>query len=220
VALLTGGCDLPGKPDSSSRPESRALTGIELFKTHCAGCHGANGILGPAPPLNDPIFIDRMPREEIVRVIASGRPGTPMPAFANKFGGPLTEVQIRELAQNLPHSRSEPEVWRPAWLALDRPIAKGDAQRGWQVFQQACAPCHGHRGEGTDGAGAINNRQFLELTSDRLLRRLIITGRPDLGMPDYRSSDGRDDDFQALDEKDVNDLVALLAAWRRGENVE
>ncbi|HWC88332.1 MAG TPA: c-type cytochrome, partial [Pirellulales bacterium] len=220
AALLAGGCDLPGQPDPNLRPEGRALTGPELFQTHCAGCHGADGKLGPAPPLNDPIFIGCMPREEIVRVITSGRPGTPMPAFARAAGGPLNDAQIQEIATNLPSPEEKSEQWYPSWLGLDRPIAKGDPQRGEHVFHRACAPCHGDHGEGTDGAGAINDLAFLEITSDRLLRRLIITGRPDLDMPDYRSSDGRDDDFRPLDEKDVNDLVALLAAWRRGETVE
>ncbi|HEX3655789.1 MAG TPA: c-type cytochrome [Pirellulales bacterium] len=219
IALLPAGCDLPGQPDPNLRSEGRALTGPELFQTHCAGCHGAEGKLGPAPPLNDSLFAKIMPRDELLRVIAHGRPGTPMPAFSRESGGPLSKEQIGAITW--PHTGGQPSnATTPDWLRLDRPIAAGDAKRGAAAFNRACAPCHGDHGEGTEGAGAINDLAFLEITSDQLLRRLIITGRPDLDMPDYRSPDGRDDDFQPLDEKDINDLVALLAAWRRGETIE
>ena len=32
----------------------------------------------------------------------------------------------------------------------------------------------------------MNEPDFLALVSDQALRRIIITGRPDLGMPNYR----------------------------------
>ena len=37
--------------------------------------------------------------------------------------------------------------------------------------------------------GAINDPAFLALISDQALRRYAITGRPDLGMPDYADKD-------------------------------
>jgi hypothetical protein len=46
------------------------------------------------------------------------------------------------------------------------------------------------------------------------LRRFVITGRPDLGMPDYAGSKGRPEDFQPLTAENVTDVVALLAYWR------
>ena len=55
-----------------------------LYRNNCAGCHGADGTLGPAPPLNDSLFRAIVPTEEIERVLTFGRPGTPMPAFARK----------------------------------------------------------------------------------------------------------------------------------------
>jgi len=218
AALLAGGCDLPGQPDPSQRPDSHASTGPELYQTHCAGCHGAEGKLGPAPPLNDRLFSAIMPRDELLHVIARGRPGTAMPAFSHKHGGPLSEEQIRTISwpQTGPPLAA---VTTPAWLRLDRAIPAGNPTRGLQAFARACADCHGSQGEGDD-AGAVNDRAFLELVSDQALRRLIITGRPDLGMPNYADHTDRDDDYRALDKQEINDLVALLAAWRRGETVE
>lgn len=219
LTLAASGCDLPGQPDPNERPESHAMAGFELFKTHCAGCHGAEGKLGPAPPLNDRLFAEIMPRDELLRVVARGRPGTAMPAFSREFGGPLSQEQIGTIIW--PHSGKPLAAGTtPAWLKLDRKIPAGNAAHGLQAFQRACAVCHGSRGQGTEGAGAVNDREFLQLASDQLLRRLVITGRPDLGMPDYRSHTARGRDFQPLTENDVNDLVALLAAWRRGETID
>jgi mono/diheme cytochrome c family protein len=91
---------------------------------------------------------------------------------------------------------------------------------GARVFARACAGCHGPSGQGEkDGrasrGGALNNPAFLALVSDQALRRLIITGRPDLGMPAYDGSDGRPPDFRALTPAQIDDLVALLKSWRQ-----
>ena len=65
----------------------------------------------------------------------------------------------------------------------------GNKDEGLKVFARACASCHGDRGQGrqSDGksVGAINDPDFLALISDQALRRYVITGRLDLGMPDY-----------------------------------
>ena len=75
-------------------------------------------------------------------------------------------------------------------------------EEGLKVFARACASCHGDRGQGgTNGGksvGAINDPDFLALISDQALRRYVITGRPDLGMPDYADPKGRPEGFQPL----------------------
>ncbi len=48
-----------------------------------------------------------------------------------------------------------------------------------------------------------------------MLRRLIITGRPDLKMPDYAQTDGRDDDFRPLTSDEINDLVGYLRSLEK-----
>ena len=66
-------------------------------------------------------------------------------------------------------------------------------------------------------AGSLEPRRaFLALISDQALRRVIITGRRDLGMPDYSVSDWRSPKFEPLTSEQINDLVALLAGWRQG----
>jgi hypothetical protein len=73
----------------------------------------------------------------------------------------------------------------------------------------------GGGGEHKGRPGAIHEPAFLALMSDKALRRVVITGRPDLGMPAYDGMAGRPADFQPLTSAQVDDLVALLASWRQ-----
>ncbi len=226
MAVCAVGCsgDLPGKPNPEDRPQTPAEVtdfGV-LFARNCSGCHGADGTLGPAPPLNDPLFLAIVPDEVLHDVVTNGRSGTPMPAFARRLEGALTDEQIEIVATGLKrHWKADP---RPTAELPSYSLAKSDAppaaaaiERGQQVFAQACALCHGEDGGGTgdgESPGRINDPALLALFSDQVLRRVIITGRPDLGMPDFAGTDGRDSDFKPLTGEQIDELVALLAHWR------
>jgi cytochrome c oxidase cbb3-type subunit 3/ubiquinol-cytochrome c reductase cytochrome c subunit len=197
-----------------------------LYGTRCAGCHGVDGKLGPAPSLNDPVFLAIVPDAELRDVIAEGRAvsatqRSPMPGFARARGGPLTDAQVKVLAHGIKKrwrlavsGEAPPPYLSPAGLM------NGNLDNGARVFARACAGCHGRQGQGGEHAGrsvgAINEPAFLALISDRALRRTVITGRPDLGMPAYDGTDGRTDDFQRLTSTQIDDLVTLLASWRQG----
>ncbi len=227
--LLAAGCDLPGRPDPADRPvPADQVTDFgPLYATNCAGCHGAAGKLGPAPPLNDPIFLAIVPDSELLRVITEGRTVTPtqkspMPGFARDRGGPLTAAQVKALAEGIkkrwgPASPKAQSL--PPYLAPARAKA-ANKEGGARVFARACAGCHGGQGQGgKDGErqiGAINDQAFLALISDQALRRIVLTGRPDLGMPAFDGNKGRPSEFRPLSETEIDELVALLASWRRG----
>ena len=222
LAALAVGCDPPGKPKEADRPvPADQVTDFDtLYATHCAGCHGADGKLGPAPPLNDPLFLAIVPDEELLMVITEGRAVTPaqkspMPAFARDRGGPLTGAQVEAVAKGIKArwGGAPPKEEPPPYLALQE---SGDKERGAKLFDLSCSACHGDEGRGAEQAGAINDRAFLALISDQALRRIIITGRPDLGMPDYSDSDWRSPKFKPLSSAEIGDLVALLGYWRRG----
>lgn len=227
--LLLGGCDLPGKPNPENRPRTpNEILGFhELFATNCAGCHGATGEMGPAPPLNDPLFASLITEEALLQVISHGRAGTPMPAFSSVAGGSLTTEQVEILARGIKSEwggEVEDDAAPPLEASGDAD-SPGNSERGAEVFARACAGCHGAEGRGADEStadgeelpgGAIHVPAFLALTSDAELRRIIITGRSDLGMPSYAESDGRPADFEPLTTEEVSDLVALLGEWRAG----
>jgi mono/diheme cytochrome c family protein len=226
LVALAGGCDLPGKPLEADRPvrADQVKDFDTLYSTRCAGCHGANGKLGPAPPLNDPLFLAIVPDAVLLHVIAEGRAvtaaqKTPMPAFARAHGGPLTDAQVKVLAEGMkkrwPSAASEGAP--PPYLS---PVGNegGDKGAGARVFARACAGCHGKQGEGVERDGVLRRRihdpAFLALLSDKALRRIIITGRPDLGMPAYDGRADRPADFRPLTSAQIDDLVALLQSWR------
>ncbi len=203
LLLLTAGCNWPGQPnprDAPLRPDQVSDFTV-LYAQRCSGCHGADGKLGPAPPLNDALFLAIIPDAELRRVIRAGRTGTPMPAFAKEHGGPLTDKQIDILADGMktrwgkrdPAAQHAPSYLAPA--ASDKQHAS--AGRGAKVFARACAVCHGKDGRGAD-AGPINAPAFLTLISDQALRRYVITGRPDFGMPNYAEPRKNDPTFRPL----------------------
>lgn len=216
LLLSLGGCDWPGKPKDADRPiPAEQVTDFgKLYGTHCAGCHGAEGKSGPAPPHNDPLFLAIVPDEVLHHVITEGRSGTPMTAFAKDRGGPLTDKQIDILARGIKQQWAVEKLKRQPPPYLLSTAKAGDKKAGLKVFARACAMCHGDHGQGGDDAGAIHDPAFLALVSDQVLRRYVITGRPDFGMPDYDTRGDAD-----LTSQEINDLVALLAYWRVGGSV-
>jgi cytochrome c oxidase cbb3-type subunit 3 len=121
--LLAAGCDFPGRPDPADRPvpADQVMEFTALFSQNCAGCHGADGKLGPAPPLNDPLFRAIVPEEELERIVKSGRNKTLMPAFARESGGKLTAAQIQVLVkevQGIPYKLVETQQGGAAKLVV------------------------------------------------------------------------------------------------------
>src|SRR5262249_528445 len=153
-----------------------------------------DGTLGPAPPLNDPLFRAIVSAIDLEKVLNQGRPGTPMPPFLQDNGGPLTAVQIQVLISEIKGLGIAPR-WGPVPAAPTTippyalPEASGNEQQGAKLFAQNCSACHGPNGEGIlekdKRKNKINEPAFLALISNQAIRRIVITGRPDLMMPNY-----------------------------------
>ena len=248
------GCNFPGQPNPADRPipADQVLSFSILYGQNCAGCHGASGKLGPAPPLNDELFRAIVPQAEVEDVVTNGRHKSLMPAFAKASGGTLTPTQIQVLVheiKGIPYRidakcdggmasaevLADPSGTAPKW----GPVAKvpdgvpayrqsagagydmgtGSSGQGVLVFSRACAVCHGKDGQGiADGSKTrrtINDPVTLKLISDQLLRRYLITGRPDLGMPNFAGPRPDSPHFQPLTDQEISDLVAHLASWRQ-----
>src|SRR5262245_6723901 len=95
LLLFSAGCDLPGRPDAVNRPvpADQVVSFGVLYEQNCAGCHGAEGKLGPAPPLNDRLFRSIVPASELETVVANGR--------GKAGGGTLTPAQIQVLVHEI-----------------------------------------------------------------------------------------------------------------------
>lgn len=210
--LVLAGCDaLPGKPTKDERYVRPDLVTSfdDLYGDNCSGCHGADGRLGPARPLNDPVYLALASDQDLIRVTSQGVAGTTMPAFAISAGGTLTDQQIADLVRELRTRWARPQ--EIAALALPPYAAPlGDAQRGAAAYETACAACHGADGRGGSAKGSIVDGSYLALVSDQSLRTTVIAGRSDLGMPDFRGAAGA----TPLTATQVADVVAWLAAQR------
>ena len=219
---LTGCSSAPGRPGQGPevvRPEE-VLDFATLYKQNCTGCHGADGKGGPAISFANPAYL-AMAGEGILReTIAKGVPGKLMPPFARSSGGMLTDRQVTVLAQGILQQWSNPGALGgqnpPPYLAT----LPGDPEHGQQAYTTFCARCHGATGEGNQNApksnygklGSIVDPSYLALISDQNLRSITIAGRPDEGMPDWRS-----DAEQPLTDQQVTDVVAWLASKRVAE---
>ena len=245
LALGAAGCGFPGQPNPEDRPipPDQVLAFKDLYGQNCAGCHGADGKMGPAPPLNDPLFRALVPEETVEDVVAGGRHGTLMPALAQENGGPLTPTQVAVLVneiKGIPYrgyqrSRKGTKPGRGRPRSPRNGPDLGDA-RSSAARTRRCTCLPKDRRETQPPAGRVRPRlrrlprrprpgrperrppcphdqrpAFLALISDQALRRIVITGRPDLGMPDYAHRGKDYPNYKPLTSEDVTNLVAFLS---------
>src|SRR4029453_285130 len=216
VAIILGlallGCDrIPGKPNAADRaPLASEVTAFgPLYKGSCAACHGADGRLGASLALNDPVYLALVPRDRLRKVIADGVTGTLQPAFAMSAGGTLTDAQVDALVTGLVSTWGKGGAVKSSDLP-SYAASPGEAGRGQGGDAAAGRGCHGPEGKGGPKGGSVVDASFLALASDQYLRTVVIAGRTDLGMPDWRGYTPG-----PLTEKQISDVVAWLIAQRR-----
>lgn len=211
------------EPDPAVRPELVMNAGV-LYKANCAACHGDNGRYGVAIALANPVYMAVAGADNLRTVTAKGVPGTMMPPFSEKYGGPLTDAQIDALVKGMLRDWMQGEPLRGVALPAYASATPGDATRGKAAFTAYCARCHGDGGIGFAGnppagskdvpvRGSIVDPSFLALISDQGLRSLIVAGQPDYGMPDWRG-EATGPIAKVMTEADINDVVAWLASQR------
>ena len=202
---------LPGKPTEADRWRAPADISDfnELYAQNCAGCHGNDGRLGAARPLNDPLYLSFVPDEALIQVISQGSPGTNMPGFSQQAGGVLTDRQIELLVSGMRAAWSKPNDFTGVQVPTYSASASGDAASGARAYQTHCASCHGPNGSGGP-AGSIVDPNFLKLVSDQGLRTTVVVGRSDLGKPDWRSNSPG----HPMSSQEIDAVVAWLAAHR------
>jgi mono/diheme cytochrome c family protein len=216
AAIVLSGCGVPhGQPNKGSEvlAPSEVLEFGPLYAENCAGCHGADGRGGAAIALANPVYLAIADDAVIRKVIANGVRGTAMPAFAESAGGMLTDAQIDVITKGICLRWSQRGVLNVATAPSYVPKSTGDAQRGEVAYKSYCESCHGPGGSGGRKGSTITDDSFLALVSDQGLRTIIITGRPELGAPDWRGNvPGK-----PMSDQEVTDVVAWLAS-RRSQN--
>jgi cytochrome c oxidase cbb3-type subunit III len=206
LLLCAISCDPPGKPGPEEIAPENIVDFQTLYHQNCAACHGRDGKNGPGRIINDPLYLAILPRDTLRQVIQHGRPGTSMPAWDQREGGPLSAKQIDSLVNGIEKNWAKPVHFATALPSYTGEGITGDSGRGQKLFLMNCFACHG------PGAlvGTITSADYLSLVTDQMLRSSIIVGRPDLGMPDYRFLNRG----HALSDQDIADLVAFLSSKR------
>jgi len=218
----------PGHPSPGPevpRPE-QVLDFATLYKQNCAGCHGENGKNGMAMALANPVYLAIAGNANLRQVIAKGVDGKLMPPFDKSAGGTLTSQQIDRLIEGLLQTWSGTNTLAALHPPSYTAAAKSDPKQGQKVFGEFCAQCHGADGAGVKSPaatkpntvfGSIVDPAYLALVSDQSLRSIIIAGRPDQNMPDWRS-DAAGLGSHAMSDQEITDVVAWLAAQRAASN--
>jgi cytochrome c oxidase cbb3-type subunit 3 len=214
TAILFSGCGAAphGQPskDSEVLAPNEVLEFGTLYAENCAACHGAEGRGGAAIALANPVYLAIADDAAIRRVIANGVRGTAMPAFAESAGGMLTDKQIDVITKESRSRWSQPGILDAAKPPFYATKSTGDAIRGEAAYKTYCESCHGPGGRGGAKGSSVTDDSFLALVSDQGLRTIVITGRPELGAPDWRgNAEGK-----PMSDQEVTDVVAWLASRR------
>ena len=212
-AILVSACGTPrGQPHGSAEvlAPNEVLEFPTLYSANCAGCHGGNGRGGAAIALADPVYIALADDLAIRNAIANGVRGTAMPAFAESAGGLLTNKQIDVIVQQIRARWGKPGILDGANPPGYAAKFSSDPQRGQAAYKTYCESCHGPDGRGGPKGSAITNDSFLALVSDQGLRTIVITGRPEMGAPDWRGNVRG----KPMSDQEVTDVVAWLASRR------
>jgi mono/diheme cytochrome c family protein len=188
-----------------------ATEGASLYGTYCAACHGprGEGMRFPGttafPAIASPGFLSLASDDFIKATVQKGRPGRRMPAWGEKEGG----LRPREVDAVVAHVRRlgggvqpRPDPRPPRW-------ARGDAAAGARLYADACASCHGARGEGGEGP-ALDNRVLLAAATDTYLFETIREGREGTSMAAFSSpSPAR----RTLEDAEVEAIVTHIRSW-------
>lgn len=180
-----------------------------LYATHCAGCHGADGTLGPARPMRDASYLASVPRDRLIEIVSAGQ-GTLMPALAQSKGGAVPDANLARLVDGmLAEWGKNGKALGVAWSG---PL--GDASRGASAYATFCQTCHGAPdGRAAGTRGSVSDPNYLRLVSDQALRSAILFGRADLGGTCNGPYPAQAAD-RRLSAGEVSDVVAFLAARR------
>lgn len=188
-----------------------AAQGAQLYAENCVVCHGeqGQGRVGATLAKDWPSI---RPDLTVRAIIANGVPGSPMSAWSQAKGGPLSEQEIDALtAYILSWQTGGAPQYIPAAPPTARPPVtppaevQGDANNGGVLFDENCDMCHGPNGEGR--VGATLAKEWPSIRPDLAVRSIIAGGVPNSPMPAWSQAKGG-----PLSEADIDDLTAFVLA--------
>jgi mono/diheme cytochrome c family protein len=183
--------------------------GARLYTENCAVCHGANGEGRVGVTLSKD-WPSIRPDLRVKSVVEEGVPGSPMPAWGQKNGGPLTDSEIEALVLyilswetgGIPALSPTP-TFTPRPPITPVPNVEGDPNRGSVLYTENCAVCHGANGEGRVGATLV--KVWPAIRADLRIKGTIERGVPGSPMLAWGQANGG-----PLTGEDIDDIVAFI----------
>lgn len=189
--------------------EELVKLGESLFVENCAVCHGLDG-QGRVGATLSKDWPSIRPDLAIKNDIVNGVPGSPMPAWSQANGGPLSPQEIDALVAYIltwqtggPLSLPPTPTPRPRPALTSIPDVEGDPNNGSILFDQNCVVCHGADGRGRVGSNLSN--VFSAIRPDLGLQSTIANGLSGSPMPAWSQANGG-----PLTQSEINDLVAFI----------
>jgi cytochrome c oxidase cbb3-type subunit III len=182
------------------RAVNLAALGTDMYSKNCSQCHGIEAGGGLAPALKSKQFLQSVTDDQLSQLIAVGIPGSPMAAYSIDFGGSLTQEQIEAIAVYLRSLESEAPDF-PGWRY---PLAE-EGLSGEDLFNMACATCHGLDLQGGEVAPDLGPGSDAEEESDDRLILRITNGKDE--MPAFGGT---------LDETQIQSIVEYLREVQQG----
>jgi len=138
---------------------ARVEAGGKLYEEYCAECHGKDGEGGEIKnqpgeftnPLNDEDFLITHTRDTLFNVIDYGWQSLGMSPFGLKYGGALTDPDIRAIVDFMqawyvpPEAEGAGEADAATLAAITNPSFGKDVK---PILDKRCASCHGTRKKG------------------------------------------------------------------------
>jgi cbb3-type cytochrome c oxidase subunit III len=177
-----------------------AALGAEVYTDKCSQCHGIEAGGGLAPALGSKQFLQSVTDAQLSQLIAVGIPGSPMAAYSIDFGGSLTQEQIAAVTVYLRSLEKEAPDF-PDWRY---PLAQ-EGLSGRDLFNMACATCHGVDLQGGAVAPELGPGSDAEEESDDRLALRITNGKDE--MPAFGGT---------LDEAQIQSIVEYLREAQEG----
>jgi mono/diheme cytochrome c family protein len=137
--------------------EARIEAGGKIYEEYCAECHGADGEGAELPdqpgeftnPLNDEPFLITHTKDTLFNIVDYGWESLGMPPFGLRYGGGLTDPEIRAVVDFIqawyvpPEEEGDAEVLDPATIET-----VSFSQHVKPIFDKRCLSCHGRRTKG------------------------------------------------------------------------
>ncbi len=192
--------------------------GAQLYSENCAVCHGndGQGRIGARLAKDWPSI---QPGLSIKTVIAEGVPGSPMPAWSQSNGGPLSDTEINAIVdfilgwqnggyREIPTTKT----LAPQVTPVVPPDIIGDPILGASIYQQNCVMCHGENGEGRIGASLA--KDWPSIRPDLRIKSTIERGIENSNMPAWSTEYGG-----PLGENDIDNVIAYILTWSTQPNL-